>query len=127
MDNFIGQRIRQLRTHYNMGMKDFAELSGLSHVAIFHLENGKTRKPHKSSMHRIAATFGTTTEWILYGSNEMLPNGKRDTTELKSEAFWKEESYLELKKRNLILEEEVGRLWNIITHLTNGQFDEAPI
>jgi transcriptional regulator with XRE-family HTH domain len=121
MENNIGKRIRTLRAHYNMGMKDFAQCSGLSHVAIFHLENGRTLKPHKSSMVRIASAFGTTLEWILYGKDEMLPNGTMDMSAARDGSEWKEEALSELRKKNQLLEKEVNRLWEIISHLTGGQ------
>ena len=121
MENTIAHRIKQLRAHYNLGVKDFAGKCNLSHVAIFHLENGKTLKPHKSSIQRIAAMYGTSAEWILYGKNEMLPNGTREFTEDdNSENFWKDEAYLEIKSRNAMLEKEVERLWQMVSHFTSG-------
>jgi transcriptional regulator with XRE-family HTH domain len=121
MENTIAKRIKQLRAHYNLGVKEFAERCSLSHVAIFHLESGKTVKPHKSSLQRIANVFGTTAEWILFGKNEMLPNGTRELqTEVTGDVFWKEEAYLEIKSRNAMLEKEVERLWQMISHFTSG-------
>src|SRR5947207_827055 len=109
MENSIGQRIRELRTHYNLSVKEFAVKCGLSHVAIFHLENGKTVKPHRSSLQRIAAIFGTTADWLLFGKSEMLPNGSKEiyTDENGQDNFWKDEAYLEIKGRNQMLEKEI--------------------
>jgi hypothetical protein len=42
MEKNIGSRIKKLRAHYQLGIKEFSLRFGLSHVAIFHLENGKT-------------------------------------------------------------------------------------
>ena len=120
MENTIAYRIRQLRTHYNLSVKEFAAKCSLSHVAIFHLENGRTRKPHKSSMQRIANIYGSHTDWIFYGKGEMLPNGARELGEAESNEFWKDEAYLEIKSRNAMLEKEIDRLWQMISHLTNG-------
>jgi transcriptional regulator with XRE-family HTH domain len=115
MENTIGQRIKQLRNHYNLGVKEFATKCNLSHVAIFHLENGKTLKPHRSSLKRIAMVFGSSTEWILHGRKEMLPNGTVELTEGSgTESFWKDEAYLEIKSRNAMLEKEVERLWQMM-------------
>jgi transcriptional regulator with XRE-family HTH domain len=122
MENEIGLRIKELRTHYNLSVKEFAHKCGLSHVAIFHLENGKTVKPHRSSIQRMASIFGTTSDWLLYGRSEMLPNGDKEiyTDENGQDNFWKEEAYLEVKNRNGVLEKEIERLWQIVNHFTTG-------
>lgn len=122
MENSVAQRIKQLRGHYNLSVKEFAGKCGLSHVAIFHLENGKTQKPHRGSLQRIASVFGTSADWILYGTSEMLPHGTAQIygNEAGGESHWKEEAYGEIKSRNAILEKEIERLWQIINHFTNG-------
>ncbi len=121
MEKLLGQRIKELRNHYNMGVKEFAQRCGLSHVAIFHLENGRTVKPHKSSLYRIANMFGTTVEWLLYSKGEMLPNGTKEISiyEQQISNQWKEEAYQELKNKNLMMEKEIERLWKMINHFTN--------
>lgn len=121
MEKKIGQRIKELRLQYNMGIKEFGSRCGLSHVAIFHLENGKTLRPQKSSLQRIISVFGTTNDWLMYNIGEMLPNGIKDVEadEKTAENFWKEEAYLELKNKNAILEKEVERLWQIVGHFAN--------
>lgn len=122
MENSIGQRIKELRIHYNLSVKEFAVKCGLSHVAIFHLENGKTVKPHRSSLQRIATIFGTTADWLLFGKNDMLPNGSKEiyTDENGQDNFWKDEAYLEIKSRNMMLEKEIERLWQMVSHFTAG-------
>ncbi len=122
MEKKLAHRVKELRSHYNMGIKEFGVRCGLSHVAIFHLENGRTSKPQKSSLQRIVNVFGTTQEWMLYGIGEMLPNGLKDLNAAEKEAgeLWKEEAYMELKSKNLLLEKEVERLWQMLNHLTSG-------
>lgn len=126
MENSLAQRIRELRTFYNLGVKDFAFKCGLSHVAIFHLESGKTLKPHKSSLQRIANIFGTNSDWLLFGKNEMLPNGKKELIEEGQDTFWKEEAYLEIKTKNLMLEKEIERLWQILGQFTGNSKSNFP-
>lgn len=122
MENTVAIRIKQLRSHYNLSVKEFAVKAGLSHVAIFHLENGKTLKPHRGSLQRLANVFGTTADWILYGTGEMLPAGKVQiySDDLSFINQWKEEAFLELKQKNSLLEREVERLWQMISHFTSG-------
>lgn len=121
MEKKLSHRIKELRSHYNMGIKEFGVRCGLSHVAIFHLENGRTVKPQKSSLQRIISVFGTTNEWMLHGIGEMLPNGIKDLeVEKDGVGYWKDEAYQELKSKNLLLEKEVERLWQMISHFTNG-------
>lgn len=123
METTLAQRIKELRTHYNLSVKEFAGKCGLSHVAIFHLESGKTTKPHRSSLQRMVSIFGTTSDWILFGKNEMLPAGSKEIT-IEENAYleyWKDEAYLELKNKNVLLEKEVERLWQMIGHITSGE------
>src|SRR5687768_15290553 len=119
MENTIAYRIRHLRTHYNLSVKEFATRCNLSHVAIFHLENGRTLKPHKSSMQRIATVYGSSVDWILYNKGEMLPNGIRELADTEISDYWKAEAYLEIKSRNAMLEKEIERLWQMISHFTS--------
>lgn len=122
MENLIGKRIKTLRNSYNLGLKDFASYCGLSHVAIFHLENGRTAKPHRSSIQRIAAHYGTTTNWLLYGEDSMLPNGKMslDINYNIENNDWKDSAFEELKNTNRILEQENERLWQLIQNMQGG-------
>ncbi|MEI6020528.1 MAG: helix-turn-helix transcriptional regulator [Bacteroidota bacterium] len=119
MENLIGNRIKCLRSAYNLGLKDFASYCGLSHVAIFHLESGKTAKPHRNSIQRIANNFGTTTNWLLYGEDCMLPNGKAELDINHNPDFSdrKESAFEELKNTNRILEQENERLWQLIQNM----------
>jgi hypothetical protein len=34
--------------------------------------------------------------------------------------FWKEDAYLEIKSKNAILEKEIERLWQMLSHFTTG-------
>ena len=120
MKNSTGERIRALRTFYDLSVKEFATFCGLSHVAIFHIESGKTARPHKTSLVRMAAGFGTTVDWLLYGHDQMLPQGRKDLN-LQSGAadqFWTKEAYLELKNRNQMLEKELERVWQVVHQLS---------
>jgi transcriptional regulator with XRE-family HTH domain len=117
----LENRIKKLRTYYQLGIKEFGLRCGLSHVAIFQLENGKTKKPQNSSLQKIVESYGTTHEWLRYGIGNMLPNGRKVLNEaaLKQEnVTWKNEAYLELKNKNELLEKEVERLWQMVNHLT---------
>lgn len=129
MENLIAERIKLLRKTYNLGLKDFASYCQLSHVAIFHLENGKTSLPHRRSLQKMADTFGTSINWILNGEDEMLPNGKVSLKKQDSivSDYWKEEAYNQLKDSNKLLEKEVERLWHIIKHyqITNQKTFES--
>lgn len=126
MDYFVGKRIKELRNHYNLGLKEFATKCGLSHVALFHIEKGKTAKPHIRTLKRITECFGTTTEWLMYGMNEMLPSGNQEifSEDQKTESSWKNEAFRQLKLRNSELEKEVDRLWKMIDAIS---FPHAPM
>ncbi len=58
---------------------------------------------------------------MLHGIGEMLPNGIKDLdVEKEAVGFWKDEAYLELKSKNMLLEKEVERLWQMVSHFTTG-------
>lgn len=122
MEKLTGARIKikDLRLYYKLSVKEFALKSGLSHVAIFHLENGRTANPHRSSLLRIANAFGTTLEWLRWGEQEMLPRGKKELQEESTteSLHWKSEMFAELKSKNELLEREIERLWKMVHHLS---------
>jgi transcriptional regulator with XRE-family HTH domain len=121
MEKNVGSRIKKLRTYYQLGRKEFGLRCGLSHVAIFQLENGKTSKPQNSSLQKIVECYGTTNEWLRYGIGNMLPSGRQVLNEaaLKQEnIIWKNEAYVELKNKNELLEKEVERLLQMVNHFT---------
>ncbi|MBX3163760.1 MAG: helix-turn-helix transcriptional regulator [Bacteroidetes bacterium] len=123
METTIANRIKELRNCYNMGVKEFANRCGLSHVAVFHFEGGKTQRPHRASLNKIISTYGTTAEWLLHGQGDMLPNGARNfyaVSEIEANGFWKDEAYQELKHKNTLLEKEVERLWRMMNHFTGN-------
>jgi len=70
----------------------------------------------------MASVFGTTADWLLFGKNEMLPNGSKEiyADENGNDNFWKEEAYLEIKSKNVMLEKEIERLWQMLSHFTTG-------
>lgn len=121
MEQNLASRIKILRTHYNLSIKEFALRCGLSHVAIFQLEKGKTLKPHKGTLIKIAKLFGVQIDWVLNGTGDMLPNGNVKIHELNinNDAHWQEEAYQALKQKNILLEKEVDRLWQLLSHYTN--------
>jgi transcriptional regulator with XRE-family HTH domain len=120
MENSLAERIKILRLHYGLSIKEFAHTCGLSHVAIFQLEKGKTRKPHKGTLIKIAKLFGVQTDWILQGKGDMLPNGTLNLHELNlgADIHWQQEAYQEMKQKNILLEQEVDRLWQLLSHYT---------
>ncbi len=121
MENILHKRTKELRTHYNKGAEEFAQRYSLSHVSIFHLENGRTLKPHKSSLVNIMCVFDDHIEYLVHGNNEMLANGSKEISLRGQQSFnqSKEEPYLKLKTLNQMLENQVERLWQMINHFTD--------
>jgi transcriptional regulator with XRE-family HTH domain len=121
MEKSFGTRIKELRAYYKLGIKEFGSRCGISHVAIFNLESGKTNKPQSASLQKIITCYGTTHEWLFYGIGEMLPNGMPGIGLLETkqeDVSWREDVFLELKNKNAMLEKEVERLWQMLQHLT---------
>lgn len=121
MENNIGLRIKQLRDHYEMNIRDFAFKCGVSYAIISCYETGKRKKVNVATLYKIIEIFGTTKEWLLDGVGEMLPNGIRHVvaTEFEIHKFWQDEVFIQQEEKILILENEIERLWKLLDNLTN--------
>lgn len=120
MENQFGNRIKTLRQHYDLAVLDFALGCGMSHPAIHHYEAGKVNKPQIKAMVKIAKAYNTTVKWLLTGEGEMLNNGENaGPGNLSEGSAAKYEAYEQIKSRSLFLEQEVERLWQMITYLTS--------
>lgn len=122
-ESTIALRIKTLRSHYNLSVKEFAHKCGLSHVAIFQLEKGKTAKPHKGTLLKLAGLFGVNIDWLLYGKGEMLPNGSQNLYDRESntESSWRDEAFMEMRHKNELLEKEIDRLWQLLDKFTKHE------
>ena len=130
IDNVIGQRLRELRHHYNLSLKEFGLIAGISDAAIFNIESGKTKRPHPTTLKNIISTYGVSYEWLFYGIGDMLPNvsnayGNINGKDLLQITSCDNHSCLELTQKNKRLEKEVERLWQLIDHLTQQQIQTA--
>ena len=117
MENSLGHRIKQLRTFYNLSIEEFSSNCNLSDVAIYQIEAGKTELPRRTSLQRISLVYGTTTDWLLFGKNEMLPHGKKEiisSDEKVQNCYRSKEDYFEIQNKNFLLEKELERLWQLI-------------
>lgn len=123
METTLAERIKTLRAHYKLSVKEFAHACELSHVAIFQLEKGRTLRPHRGTLIKIAKLFGAQQDWILYGNGEMLPNGSVSIQEAEraKERSWQEEAYYEIKQKNTLLEREIERLWQLVEKQNNAE------
>ena len=126
IDNGIGSRLRELRHHYNLSLKEFGLKAGISDAAIFKMELGKTKRPHAASLKKIISAYGVSFEWLYYGIGDMLPNGRNVFENINGKALLKiascnSQCCLELTQKNKKLEKEVERLWQLIDHLTQQQ------
>ncbi len=59
-----GQRIRELRSEYEMSQKDLAEKVGVKQNTVAQYEKGIV-KPSLEILVKLAITFQTTTDYIL--------------------------------------------------------------
>jgi transcriptional regulator with XRE-family HTH domain len=119
----IGERVLELRSYYGLSQTEFAHRCKLTPVAILNLEKGQVKNPRESSIQSMATVYGSTTEWLLHGEGEMLPNGIKEFTAEGAPTLanpWKDEAYAEVKSKNDFLQKEVDRLWAMIQHLTGG-------
>lgn len=81
--NDIGERIKQVRSHFGLPLMAFGKEIGISHTAVSRLERGENN-PASRTLKLIAEKFGVSEEWLRTGKGEMLIP-EPDTTDLVSE------------------------------------------
>lgn len=118
MEQTLGNRIKELKIVYSLDREQFSCCCGLSYLTIFNLEKGKINRPQSHTVKKIANTFGTSAEWLLYGKGEMLPHGIKDLDAEEEPISPKDKvshtTYVELKLKNDLLEKELDRLWKVV-------------
>lgn len=70
----IGERLWELRDERGWSQKGLANLSGVSHVTIVHLETGRIGNPRMPTLRRLARAFGMTVEEFA-GDDAVNPLG----------------------------------------------------
>lgn len=68
----VGQRVRQLRLHWELNQSEMARLLEVKPNTISQFESGYSR-PSSDVETRIKALFQVTTDWIRYGETTGLP------------------------------------------------------
>lgn len=119
MEGTIGQRIKALRAFYKLSIPDFANLCGVSAIAIHHFENGETLRLQDNYLTGIARVSGTTVSWLLTGQGDMLPDGPKELHNVSAGHPEQNTLYLEMKRKNKLLEKELEHLWQIIQYLAD--------
>lgn len=68
----MNERLRQIRKHYNLSMREFASRLGMSSGAISMLENGQ-RNMSNQFINSVCAVFSEISEqWFRTGEGDML-------------------------------------------------------
>jgi transcriptional regulator with XRE-family HTH domain len=114
----LAQRIKILRTHYHLNLRNFANGCMVSDVTIFKLEKGA--KISEKTLLKISSAYGTTREWLIGGIGKMLPGGTDEQAfeTLGQEHRTKEYAYKQMLRKNAMLEKEIEKLWLALNQLT---------
>ena len=67
-------RLKELRTSRGLTIRALADLVGISHTQITHIENGKRNLTSKNAS-RVAGFFGVSVDYLLGKSAEEIYNG----------------------------------------------------
>lgn len=75
MDNVLGERIKELRKHYNWTQQELAEKLGVTSASISSWESG-TRRPDFETLDNLCDIFKVTLDYLLgrVDKNEYLMN-----------------------------------------------------
>ncbi len=120
MQKNISENMKSLRLSYGLSIKSFSAKCGVSDVAIFNIEKGKTKALHAATLEKIIRTFNTTEKWLRNGEEPMLPDGliNFENKFISATSPFNNENNIELKIKNAMLEKQNERLWTILEKIT---------
>jgi len=73
----INDRLRQIRGHFNLSMREFSKKIGYSHSLYGAIECGK-RDPTDRIIDLIVSKFNINRNWIFKGEGEMINSNQSD-------------------------------------------------
>jgi len=71
MENTLSQRIKMLRSHFDLTQTEFARKIEITMQSVSSWERGLTN-PRKSDLKKVVKSFGINKEWLIDGKGEML-------------------------------------------------------
>lgn len=74
----LGERIKQLRTEYEMTQEEFGKLFGVTKYAVSLYESGKS-VPNDEIKKKMAEYFGVSLDWLMGISNVRNPSPPKKT------------------------------------------------
>lgn len=76
----VGERVLQVREHFELTRKQFAERLGITADELRNVESDRLKKPEqKESLYRnIAAEFGVSLDWLKTGESCMFGDNSGD-------------------------------------------------
>lgn len=110
-----GRRIKILRDHYRLNVKNFAFGCRVSDVTIFKIEKGSGIS--EKTLSKIIFTYGTTKEWLTEGKGEMLPEGTKELPFDEIEKRYTENICEQLISKNERIEKELEKIWRVLNSL----------
>jgi transcriptional regulator with XRE-family HTH domain len=115
----IAVRIREIRNHHKLNVFQLSQLCQLSPYVISAYERADVTVPYQGCLERLSAVFGVSSEWLLTGKGDKWENKMASLLPPKEfQVPVKDyESYLEEKNKNLLLEQQLEKLWQML-----GQF-----
>lgn len=111
----LASRLRLLRKNYQLSVKNFAYGCGVSDVTIFKLEKGT--QISEKTLSKISFTYGTTRDWLIDGTGEMLPHGMNEVPFDEIEKRYVGKRYDLLISKNEQIEKEIKKIWSVLRNL----------
>lgn len=69
----IGDRVKQIRTNFNLSQQDFGSSLGVSRDVINNVERSRTKKVPDPLLKLICATYNINYGWLMSGKGKMNP------------------------------------------------------
>lgn len=95
----ISERIRELRTAKKLTQSDLAKFVGLTYIQIGRYETGKSA-PSSDVLNKLADTLGTTTDFLMNGSDDDVVSAQLTDKELLNQ--FKEVEKLNQEDKHLV-------------------------
>ena len=63
----LSKNLKKIRNEKNIGIRELARISGVSHIIIMNIESGKSRNSTITSIMKLAKSLDITIDKLVYG------------------------------------------------------------
>jgi transcriptional regulator with XRE-family HTH domain len=129
MKKSISQRLKEAREALELKVPEFAVAANVSLNTIYNYEADPDYQVSKKVLNAICLAHNINSNWVKNGIGEMQI--ETSESELSSDVNWKDEAYqakeetiLSMRSQIDQLQDEVKRVWALVTHFSGGKIPD---